>query len=287
MRRPLVKSFDTPDEAITFPKGHADTVTLGEMTIARLHQEPGWCWSTDIKPIAGTPSCQFHHVGINVSGVSRVRMDDGTEVELKPGDVFDIPPGHDAWVVSDKPAVGYVWGGFRGWGKPSAGDRVLATLVFTDIVGSTQLAARMGDGPWGQLLERHNEVVRDVLGSYRGAEVATTGDGFLVTFDGAARALLAAVAIRDAVARLDLELRVAVHTGEVEVIPGNVRGMTVHEAARILELARPGEVLVSRTTRELASGAGLQFEDRGSHSLKGVTGERQVFAAESGTVDAA
>ena len=278
MARPQVKNFANPDETVDFPKGSATTLTLGEMVVGRIVQEPGWRWSEHIRPTVGTPSCQFHHVGVLLSGQFRTRMDDGTELDLKPNDVYDIPPGHDTWVLGEEPAVSVIWGGFRGFGKPALGDRVLTTLLFTDIVGSTERAAHIGDGPWNRLLEQHNETVREVLERYRGAEVATTGDGFLVTFDGAARAVHAAVAIRDALRNLDLEIRAAVHTGEVEVIPGNLRGVAVHEAARILALAEPGEVLVSSTTRELASGSGLRFEDRGTHRLKGVPDERQVFA---------
>ncbi len=278
MARPQVKNFANPDDTVAFPKGSATTVTIGEMVVARVVQEPGWRWSEHIRPTVGTPSCQFHHVGVVLSGQSRIRMDDGTELDLKPNDVFDIPPGHDAWVLGDEPAVSVIWGGFRGFGKPAMGDRVLATLLFTDIVGSTERAARIGDGPWNQLLQQHNETVREVLEQYRGAEIATTGDGFLVMFDGAARAVHAAVAIRQALQNLDLEIRAAVHTGEVEVIPGNLSGVAVHEAARIQALAEPGEILVSSTTRELATGSGLHFEDRGTHRLKGVPDERRVFA---------
>lgn len=276
--QPQAKNLGTPDETVSFPKGSASTVTLGELVIGRVVQEPGWRWSEHIRPIAGTASCQFHHIGVAISGFSRVRMDDGTELELRPGDAFDIPPGHDAWVIGDEQAVAVIWGGWRGWGKPPVGDRILATLLLTDIAGSTERASRMGDAAWDQLLEQHNDRVREVLERYRGTEIATTGDGFLVTFDGAARAVLAAAAIRTTVRGLDLEIRAAVHTGEVEVVPGNVRGLAVHETARILALADPGEILVSSTTHELASGAGLAFEDRGTHRLKGVPAERQVFA---------
>jgi class 3 adenylate cyclase len=151
-------------------------------------------------------------------------------------------------------------------------------MLLTDIAGSTELAARIGDAAWDRVLEGHNVAVRRVLERHRGQEIATTGDGFLAIFDGAARAIHAASEVLDACRDLDLELRAAVHTGEVEVVPDNLRGLAVHETARILALARAGEILVSSTTRELSSGGGLSFEDRGTHRLKGVPNERRVYA---------
>jgi class 3 adenylate cyclase len=253
-------------------------VRVGDLVVGRLEQQPGWRWSEQVKPIAGTESCQFHHIGVGISGAAMIRMDDGTEVLIGAGDVFDIPPGHDQWVVGEEPAVSIIWGGWRGWGKQPVGERILTTILFTDIAGSTNIASRMGDPAWDQLLERHNARVREVLERHRGMEMNTTGDGFLAIFDGAARAVLAAADITEAVRELGLEVRAGVHTGEVEVVPGNIRGVAVHEAARILSLGGPGEVLVSSTTRELASGSGLTFEDRGVHQLKGFPTERQVFA---------
>ena len=273
-----VKSLDVPDETLSFPLGSAMTVTLGEMVIGRVTQEPGWRWSEHIQPIAGTDSCQFHHIGVAISGNAMIKMEDGTELQVKAGDVFDVPPGHDSWVIGDESYVAIIWGGWRGWGKPPVGDRIVTTLLLTDIAGSTELASRVGDSAWDQVLEQHNERVREVLERYRGDEIATTGDGFLAAFDGAARALLAASGIRTALEPMGMEIRAAVHTGEVEVVPGNLRGMAIHETARILALARAGEILVSSTTHELASSAGLEFVDRGTHRLKGVPAERRVFA---------
>jgi class 3 adenylate cyclase len=279
--RPLSKSFANPDEVVTFPKGFAENVTLGEVTVGRLVQQPGWRWSEHIKPIAGTESCQFHHTGVAISGRGMVRMNDGTEVLISPGDVLDIPPGHDAWVVGDEPAVSIVWGGWRGFGKPPVGDRILTTMLMTDIARSTERAAEVGDVAWDQLLERHNARIREVLERYRGTEINTTGDGFLAIFDGAARAIQAAVDLRDAVREMGVEVRVGLHTGEVEIVPGNIRGLAVHETARIMALAGAGEILVSNTTRDLASSIALTFEDRGVHQLKGIPAPRAVFAVVS------
>jgi class 3 adenylate cyclase len=276
--KPQAKNLATPDETLSFPKGSASTVRVGDLVVGRLEQLPGWRWSDQVKPIAGTESCQFHHIGVGVSGRAMIRMDDGTEMMVEAGDVFDIPPGHDQWVVGDEPAVSIIWGGWRGWGKQPVGERILTTMLMTDIAGSTDRASRIGDAAWDQLLDRHNSLVRDVLERYRGAEIDTTGDGFLTMFDGAARAVQAAVDMRAAVADAGLEIRVGIHTGEVEVVPGNIRGLAVHETARIMALGTAGEILISSTTHELSAGSGFTFEDRGTHTLKGVPAPRQVFA---------
>lgn len=276
--RAQTKNLSTPDETLSFTKGSAATVRVGEMVVGKVVLEPGWRWSEHSRATAGTDSCQFHHVGVGLSGASRFRMDDGTEFDVRAGDIFDIPPGHDTWVLGNEPAVSIVWGGWRGWGKPPVGDRVLMTMLMTDIAGSTDRASQVGDAVWDQLLDRHNARVREVLERYRGTEIDTTGDGFLAVFDGAARAVRAAVDIRSAVRSIGLEIRVGVHTGEVEVVPGHIRGVAVHETARIMALAGPGEILVSSTTRELSSGSGLTYADRGEHELKGIRTPRRVFA---------
>jgi class 3 adenylate cyclase len=154
--------------------------------------------------------------------------------------------------------------------------------MFTDIVGSTELAADMGDRRWAELLEGHQQIVRRELARFRGREIDTAGDGFLATFDGPARAIRCASAIRDAVKGLGIEIRAGLHTGECEVVGEKMRGVAVHIGARVAALAGPGEILVSRTVRDLVAGSGLAFEDRGSHVLKGVPGDWQLFAVQKG-----
>jgi class 3 adenylate cyclase len=149
-------------------------------------------------------------------------------------------------------------------------ERVLATVLFTDIVGSTQTAAQLGDGGWRALLDRHHALVRSLLARYRGREVDVAGDGFLATFDGPARAVRCARAIADAVKPLELQIRAGVHTGEIELAGDDVRGIAVHIGARVAALAGPSEVLVSSTVKDLVAGSGLVFEDAGEHELKGV-----------------
>jgi len=156
-------------------------------------------------------------------------------------------------------------------------DRVLATLLFTDIVGSTEKAAELGDKGWRDLVERHHRVVRAMLGRFRGKEVDTAGDGFFATFDGPARGVRCAQAISEAVRDLGIEVRAGVHTGEVETIAGKVGGIAVNVAARIASLAAPSEVLVSHTVQGLVSGSGLMFEDAGEHALKGVPNSWHLF----------
>jgi len=155
--------------------------------------------------------------------------------------------------------------------------RVLVTVLFTDIVGSTKLAAELGDERWHELLTEHNHAVRTQIERFGGREVKTTGDGVLVTFDGPARAVRCALAIRDEVGALGLEVRAGLHTGEIEVEPDDIAGLAVHIGARISALAIPGEILVSSTVKDLTVGSGLGFEDRGSHDLKGVPGEWRLF----------
>jgi class 3 adenylate cyclase len=157
-------------------------------------------------------------------------------------------------------------------------DRVLATVLFTDIVGSTEKLAKLGDRRWKEIVQSHHANVRSLLARYRGTEVDTAGDGFFATFDGPVRALRCAKAIVQSVAPLGVEVRVGLHTGECEVIDDKIGGLAVNIGARICGLAGPSEVLVSQTVRDLVAGAGLRFDDRGAHSLKGVPGEWRVFA---------
>ena len=162
--------------------------------------------------------------------------------------------------------------------RPSGSERVLATILFTDIVGSTELAARIGDSAWRDLLQRHHAIVRRELARFQGQELDTAGDGFFAAFDGPARAVQAASAIRDALRVLDVEIRAGLHTGECEASDGKIAGIAVSIGARISSLAAPGEVLVSSTVKDLVAGSGLQFEDRGAHQLKGIPEAWRLFA---------
>ena len=159
-----------------------------------------------------------------------------------------------------------------------ADDRVLATVLFTDIVDSTRRAAEIGDRDWHALLDAHDAIVRVQLNRFRGREVNTSGDGFLAMFDGPQRAIRCAMAIRDAVQALGIQVRAGLHTGECEVRGDDIGGIAVHIGARVSALAGPNDVLVSSTLRDLVIGSGLEFEERGAHELKGVPGEWHLFA---------
>jgi class 3 adenylate cyclase len=160
-------------------------------------------------------------------------------------------------------------------------DRVLATVLFTDIVGSTAKAAELGDRAWRELLERHHAVIRRHLVRFQGTELDTAGDGFFASFDGPARAIRCACAITETVREVGLEVRAGLHTGECELMNGKVGGIAVHIGARVAAAARPGEVLVSQTVRDLVAGSGIAFDERGSAELKGVPGEWRLYAVES------
>ena len=274
------KSFDAPDETVTFEHGHVDLVNVGSLQVGREVLEPGWRWSTHVRPIAGTEWCEFHHVSFLISGRVRIVTRDGERRDLGPGEVYDVAPGHDAWVLGDEPAVSIDFQGVRGWAKaPEPGERVLATVLFTDIVGSTAAAERLGDRAWKQVLAAHVEDVRNLREVHRGREVKTTGDGFLATFDAPARAVEGALAIAASARKLGVEIRAGVHTGEVELIGTDLGGLGVHLAARVMDAAAPGTVFVSGTTRELTSGTTIEFIDRGTRALKGISGERRLYEA--------
>jgi class 3 adenylate cyclase len=274
------KSFDTPDDVVEFPRMRARIVELGDLTVGELISEPGWRWSEDQRPTIGGEWCQARHVGYIVSGRIGIDFPDGTSVEFGPGDVFDIPPGHDGYTIGDEPCVQIEWIGIRAWAGFPTGihSRILATLLFTDLVDSTAIASKLGDGRWRALLSELFDDSRRELERFGGREVATTGDGMLATFEGPARALHCAAALLRCAERHGVRIRIGVHVGEVELVGEDVRGIAVHEAARIMSAAEPGEVLVSDLTRGLAGSSGLRFEDRGEHELKGLEGEWRLAA---------
>lgn len=278
---PWIKSLESPDEVIRLPGLTESIVDLGDLTIGRVVHEPGWRWSVDLRPLVGGEWCRARHAGVVLSGTLGFMMESGTEYTLGPFDAYDIPPGHDGWVIGDERAVVLDWAGLRtiaGQQRTGASNRVVATLLFTDLVDSTATAATLGDVAWRELLAAHLESSRDAIDRFGGSVVTTTGDGLLATFNAPAVALPCAAEIRDRSRTLGLEVRVGVHVGEVDVVGSSVRGIAVHEAARVMAAAGTGEILVSEVVRNLADATGSAFEDRGTYLLKGIEGERRLFA---------
>ncbi len=277
------KSLDMPDEERKLPNGGVQIWELGDFVVGKVTFEPGWRWSKDVKPIAGTEWCEYHHLGLIIQGSVHFVTAEGLEMEVSEGCLYEVMPGHDAWTVGDIPAVQYDFAGMRAFALPAAGrsERILATLVCTDVIDSTATAERLGPAAWRTMLADLNAESRRQIDKFRGKLAANTGDGVIAIFDGAERAVRCAAALSEGAAKLGLRLRCGVHTGEVELIPDNIRGVAVHIVSRIAGLASAGEVLVSGTTHELVADSDLRFEDRGTHELKGVTGARQVWALTS------
>jgi class 3 adenylate cyclase len=277
MVRNLVRNFEQPDDRREFSNGSLDLIKVGPLTVGRETLHPGWRWSVDVKPIAGTERCEFHHVGIQVSGRWACEDREGNVVEVGPGEIFDTPPGHDAWVVGDEPCVTLDFQGISDWAMRSSASRVLTTVLFADIVESTPLVERIGDAAWRRLLDQYRETVGIVLAGHHGVLVDTAGDGLLARFDSPLAAVRSAVAITEAAERLAIRTRVGVHTGEVELTDDALTGLALHIGARVLAEAGPGEVVVTATTHDLTADTELVYESRGSVELRGVSGARALY----------
>jgi class 3 adenylate cyclase len=279
MPRPQRRSFTQPEETRTFPHGNLKIINLDDVIVGRYQLDPGWRWSNDVKPIAGTPFCQHHHLGYCLQGVLHVMLKDGTTYDVLPGDAYEIPPGHDGWVDGAESWVSIEFSGSRTFAVPpeAVGGGVVATMLFTDIVGSTATLERVGDAAWRELLLKHNVAMRAEIDRFRGRELKTTGDGFLAAFDSASRAVRCGQAMIGACRVQGLEVRIGCHTGEVEIVQGDAHGVAVHAAARVMALAGAGQVFVSWTTRDLLAGSGISVESVGNHELKGLDKPREVF----------
>lgn len=280
MSAPYRKSLETPDEELTEGGVRQRLVEIGDFTVGHVTHSPGWRWSEHMRPLVGTVWCEARHVGVVLSGRLGVELRDGTRFEVGPYEVYDVPPGHDAWAIGDEELVSIDWAGLESWTgfRSRLHERVLAGLLMTDLVGSTSEAARIGDARWRQRVADYFEAMRAQLDKFKGREVDTAGDGMFALFDGAGRALGCAVAIQEIAVRHEMPTRIGVHVGEVELTNYGARGISVHEAARIAAVAGQGEILVSETTKALASGGLLSFDDRGIHQLKGIDEPRQLYA---------
>lgn len=241
------------------------------------------CRDIDLRPILPTiyvHTLVVHRVEDAVESVEGARY----LAERIPNAKLVELPGSDhlPWAGDSDALINEIEEFLTGARRGPEPDRVLATVLFTDIVGSTERVVALGDARWRDLLRSHYERVRTEVTRHRGKEIDTAGDGFLATFDGPARAVRCARAIGEAIRGLEIQIRAGVHTGEVELEDGKIRGIAVHTGARITAMAAPGEVLVSSTVRDLVAGSGLVFEDHGVHALKGVPGEWHLYAVVQG-----
>jgi class 3 adenylate cyclase len=235
----------------------------------------------DIRGLLGTvhtPTLVLHRTGDRVANVAASRY---LAARLPQARFVELPGDDHLPFAGDQESVLAVTREFlTGTTRTPAPDRALLTVLFTDMVGSTQTASRLGDRRWRLLLERHDEVVREAMGRFGGREIDTAGDGFLMSFDGPARAIRAAVAVRAGLAEDGIPVRAGLHTGEVELAGDKIVGITVHVGARVAALAAENEILCSRTVKDLVAGSGFHFSDRGTHRLKGVPDEWQLYAVE-------
>jgi class 3 adenylate cyclase len=229
-----------------------------------------------VLPTLHVPTLVLHRRGDRVVNWQAGRW----MAEQIPGARFVLVPGRDhfPWIGDREAVIEEIREFLTGVRLGAESDRILATVMFTDVVGSTERAASIGDQRWRDLLDAHDSAVRDRLAAFRGREVKATGDGFVATFDGPARAIRCAGDIRDAAADLHLDLRIGLHTGEIVVRGDDIGGVAVHIGQRVSGLARPSEILVSSTVKDLVAGSGIEFADRGEHELKGVPGSWRLFA---------
>jgi class 3 adenylate cyclase len=230
----------------------------------------------EVLPSVQAPTLLLHRAGdmVPIEGARYIaeRVPGARLVELAGDD-------HWPWLLDPDEVCDHVERFLTGTRRAPEPDRVLATVMFTDIVASTERAAQVGDRRWRELLEAHEDLIRRELERHQGREVKTTGDGFLATFDGPARAVRCANAAAEEVRRLGVDIRVGLHTGECELRNSDIGGIAVHIGARVMGVAEPGEVLVSSTVKDLTVGSDIAFDDRGEHELKGVPGEWRLFAA--------
>jgi len=256
--------------------GRLERLAASPSTIRRIFKLIGEFDVRDVLPSIRVPTLVLHRRGdtfikIEHSRFIASRIPGARYVELEGGD--------NMFSLGDSDALlGEVEEFLTGTRQEREPDRMLATVMFTDICESTRRAAEMGDRGWRFLLERHDALFRQALERHRGREVKRTGDGFLATFDGPARAIRCAASVADSMGSLGLEVRAGLHTGELEVMDGDLGGLAVHIASRVMNRAGPNEVLVSGTVKDLVVGSGISFEDRGEHELRGVPGEWRLYA---------
>jgi class 3 adenylate cyclase len=265
----------TENEAFTRSWGRLERFAVSPAGIRTLLR---MLHATDVRhvlPVVRVPTLIIHRRDDQVARIEAARF----MAERVPNARLVELPGvdHVPWIGDTESILGeieeFVTGARRG---PEA-DRILATILFTDICASTERLATLGDRRWRDLLDAHHSMVRTELQRFRGQEIDTAGDGFLAAFDGPARAIRCALAIADGAHRLGIEIRAGLHTGECELMAGKLGGIAVHVGARVMAFAAPGETVVSSTVRDLVAGSGMAFEPRGTHPLKGLPGEWALY----------
>ncbi len=235
---------------------------------------------TDVRDVLGSVQCPTLVLRLEGDAYLDERHSSYVAEHIPNADYVEVPGDGALWVGAEDAMADEIQHFLTGVRRPVVSDRVLATVLFTDIVGSTERAAELGDAAWRSLLKRHDRVVREEVERHRGRFVKSLGDGALAVFDGPSRAISSAIAARDRIRELGLEICAGLHTGECELLPDDdVGGLAVHIGARVSSLAGPGEVLVSSTVRDLVVGSGQTLTDRGEHELKGVPGPWRIFAA--------
>ncbi len=285
MPRLQAKSFAAPDDVRSMEKARFETVGLDESQVGHCTFEPGWRWSIHVAPMMGTPSCPIRHLGYSVSGTVHVEMDDGGTLDIGPDTVFDIPPGHDQWVIGDEPWVSIEWGA-SGRALVEAlqdgGTRSLATVLFTDIADSTATLQRVGDAAWRDLLVAHNARLREQLNVFRGREVKTTGDGVLAVFDSPTRA------VRCALAMVRPPIPSGSRSGSASIRARSRSSAMTSAASRSTprrgSSAPPGGTRCwcrrRRPTSSRAPGSPSRTPE--AHELKGISGPRRLFRVAAG-----
>jgi pimeloyl-ACP methyl ester carboxylesterase len=229
-----------------------------------------------VLPVIGVPTLILHRNGDRLTPVEQARH---MAKNIKGSKLVELPGvDHTPYVGDSDALLDEIEEFLTGIRHGAQADRILATVLFTDIVSSTKRAAELGDRSWSELLQQHHAIVRRELARFRGREVNTTGDGFLITFDGPGRAIRCAVSISRQVRSLGIEIRAGLHSGECETVGSNIGGIAVHIGSRVAAMANAGEILASSTVKDLVVGSGISFEDRGVHALKGVPGEWHLFA---------
>ena len=282
MPRLQAKSFGSPDETRALPRATARVVYLDETAVGFASWEPGWRWSVDLKPIVGTSWCEHHHLGYALSGSLEVVSETGEGLTIHAGRGANRDPaGTRCLGRRDEPFVTVEWSSSRlvGVGPDDPGHQYRrhgAVHGHRGLHGPRSSAS--GTKPGEEVLIKHNARMRETVDRYRGREVARRPvTGSLVAFDGATRAVRCGSSMIQAAERLGLRIRVGIHTGEVEVIADDIRGVAVHTAARVMAVAGPTRCSCPRRHAALSDGSGLTFEDAGAHPLKGLVGDRRVY----------